>query len=275
VADIGIAGVDITARREQELDFSHSMFESGLQIMVAQNREPRFDRTLRGIVGAVLSKKLLYVLMILTAALVVSAHIIWIFERRHNPEFGQTYLLGIWNSLWWAVVTVSTVGYGDKTPRGAAGRAFALLWIFVGYVLLAIFTATITTNATVKELHGSVHGPADLPGMKVATVRDTTGAEYLRRIRADVTEVGSIDDAVELLRTGRADAIVYDAPVLQFIAQHGEKSLTRVIGPVFHTQSYGIVMQPNSRLRESSNRALLEVKERGRYREIRELWFGR
>lgn len=275
VADVGISGIDITARREQSLDFSHSMFESGLQIMVAQNRTPKFDRTLQGIVSVVFSKKLLYVLAILMAALVVSAHIIWIFERRHNPEFGRRYFAGIWNSLWWAVVTISTVGYGDKTPRGAAGRAFALLWIFVGYVLLAIFTATITTNATVKELHGSVHGPADLPGMRVATVRGTTGAGFLRRIRADVTEVGSIDDAVELLRSGRTDAIVYDAPVLQFIAEHSERRLTRVIGPVFHPQSYGIALPPDSSLREPVNRALLELKERGTYGEIRELWFGR
>ncbi len=275
VADVGISGIDITARREQSLDFSHSMFESGLQIMVAQNRAPRFDRTLRGIVDAVRSKKLLIVLAILAAALVLSAHIIWLFERRHNPEFGRAYFLGIWNSLWWAVVTVSTVGYGDKTPRGAAGRAFALLWIFVGYVLLAIFTATITTTATVNELHGALHGPADLPGMRVATVRGSTSADYLRRIRADVTEVGSIDDAVELLRSGRTDAIVYDAPVLQFIAEHSEKSLTKVIGPVFNTQSYGIVLPPDSSLREAVNRALLELKERGTYREIRELWFGR
>ncbi len=275
VADVGIAGIDITARREQDLDFSHSMFQSGLQIMVAQNRAPRFDRLLLRIASVVLSKKLLFVLAILTAALVVSAHIIWIFERRHNPEFPQTYFAGIWNSLWWAVVTISTVGYGDKTPRGAAGRAFALLWIFVGYVLLAIFTATITTTATVNELHGAVYGPSDLPGMRVATVRGTTGAEYLRRIRADVTEVGTIDDAVELLRSGRTDAIVYDAPVLQFIAEHSEKSLTRVIGPVFHTHSYGIALAPESPLREAINLALLELKERGTYREIHELWFGR
>lgn len=275
VADIGIAGVDITARREQELDFSHSMFESGLQIMVAQTADSRFDRSLFRITRVLLSRKLLYVLAILIVALIISAHIIWIFERRHNPEFPPTYLLGIWNSLWWAAVTVSTIGYGDKTPRGAGGRAFALFWIFVGYVLLAIFTATITTTATVNELHGSVHGPADLPGLRVATVSGTTGADFLRRIRADVTEVGSIDDAIELLRLGRTDAIVYDAPVLQYIAEHSEKGLMRVIGPVFHTKSYGIALPPDSPLREAVNLALLELKESGKYREIRELWFGR
>ena len=275
VADVGIAGIDITAAREQRLDFSHSMFESGLQIMVAQNRDPRLDHTLFRIASVLFSRKLLYVLAILLAALVVSAHIIWVFERRHNPEFPPTYLLGIWSSLWWAVVTVSTVGYGDKTPRGAAGRAFALFWIFVGYVLLAIFTATITTTATVNELHGSVHGPADLPGLRVATVRGTTGAEFLRQIRADVTEVGTVDDAVELLRSGRTDAIVYDAPVLQYLAEHGDKGQMRVIGPVFHAQSYGIALPPESPLREAVNRALLELKERGRYAEIHDLWFGR
>ncbi|ALB64767.1 Potassium voltage-gated channel subfamily KQT; possible potassium channel, VIC family [Cronobacter condimenti 1330] len=51
-------------------------------------------------------------------------------------------------SVYWAVVTVTTVGYGDITPHTAGGRAVASLLILIGYSVIAIPTGIITAQMT-------------------------------------------------------------------------------------------------------------------------------
>jgi len=48
--------------------------------------------------------------------------------------------------LWWAVQTVTTVGYGDQVPSGAAGRIVAALVMLFGLAFLAVVTAAITSS---------------------------------------------------------------------------------------------------------------------------------
>jgi voltage-gated potassium channel Kch len=52
----------------------------------------------------------------------------------------------IWVGLWWAMQTVTTVGYGDVTPKNVAGRAVAAFVMLEGIAFLAIITAAITST---------------------------------------------------------------------------------------------------------------------------------
>ncbi|MGN6432000.1 MAG: potassium channel family protein [Gaiellaceae bacterium] len=52
----------------------------------------------------------------------------------------------IWVGMWWALQTVTTVGYGDVTPRHASGRLVAAVVMLEGIAFLAIITAAITSS---------------------------------------------------------------------------------------------------------------------------------
>jgi voltage-gated potassium channel len=52
---------------------------------------------------------------------------------------------GFADALWWAVVTVTTVGYGDKFPVTAAGRGVAVVLMLVGIGLIGVLTATVSS----------------------------------------------------------------------------------------------------------------------------------
>ena len=68
--------------------------------------------------------------------------IVYFFER-HAPH-ANIRTLG--NALWWAVVTLTTVGYGDYTPVTTEGRIAATLLMFVGFAVLATITAQISSS---------------------------------------------------------------------------------------------------------------------------------
>jgi len=57
---------------------------------------------------------------------------------RIDPSIGT-----VWDGIWWAWVTMATVGYGDVVPHSGAGRLFASLLILFGVVLLSLLTANL------------------------------------------------------------------------------------------------------------------------------------
>ena len=61
------------------------------------------------------------------------------FSALETPREGGSYTA--WDGIWWAITTVSTVGYGDVAPRTDAGRAVAIVVMIVGIGFIALLTA--------------------------------------------------------------------------------------------------------------------------------------
>jgi ABC-type proline/glycine betaine transport system substrate-binding protein len=274
-ADVAVSGIGITSEREQDLDFSHPYFESGLQIMVPEGAGSLLGEVVLKAVSIIFSRELLYGVAIFLFVLLIAAHVIWMLERRHNPQFPRGYPQGIWQSIWWAVVTVTTVGYGDKTPKGTTGRLFGLVWILAGYFVFAYFTASVSSTVTVHKLHGTINGPEDLFGKRVATVAKSTAADYLAVQGLSAIELADVENVYHLLKTKKVDAVVYDAPVLQHYATKKGKGKVRVVGLIFEEKTYGIALsEKKSELRDRINIALLKLMETGEYDEVSRRWFG-
>jgi voltage-gated potassium channel len=67
-----------------------------------------------------------------------------------GPQYGFTTLNA---SVYWAIVTITTVGYGDITPHTPIGRILASILILIGYSIIAIPTGLITTHMTSAWQH--------------------------------------------------------------------------------------------------------------------------
>ncbi|MDR9418250.1 glycine betaine/L-proline ABC transporter substrate-binding protein ProX [Gracilimonas sp.] len=272
-ADIATAALGITSDREENLDFSHPYYETGLQIMIPK-KESTISTIPRAILSIIFSKEVLFIFLFFFGVLLMSAHIIWFTERKENEDFPENYWTGIGVAIWWAAVTVTTVGYGDKTPKGVPGRVFGLIWIFAGYFAFSYFTATVTSTVTLQEIESSITNMDDLYGKEVATVSNSAAEFYLEDNGLNANTFNTIDEAIAQLMEGETDAVVYDAPVLQHFASQEGYGEVDVTGSIFQQQSYGFAMPKGSGLRKDINLGYLKLVEDGTYRQIQNRWFG-
>jgi voltage-gated potassium channel len=67
----------------------------------------------------------------------ISAVIMWLLDRTQYPDMGV--------AIWWAVQTVTTVGYGDVPPTDPVGRTVAGVVMLLAVAFIAIVTASITS----------------------------------------------------------------------------------------------------------------------------------
>ncbi|NEP63494.1 MAG: glycine betaine/L-proline ABC transporter substrate-binding protein ProX, partial [Symploca sp. SIO2G7] len=241
-ADVAIAGINITSEREGALDFSLPYYATGLQILVPVNASGETPNLMTKILSAFSSPKLYLGIGGFILVLLLTAHIIWWTERKHNSDFPQNYFQGIWEAFWWAAVTVTTVGYGDKTPKRFFGRVFGLIWMCAGYFVFAFFTASVATTFTIQELQGDINNLEDLFGRRVATVSHSSAVTYLQNQRMTAIEYDTKEDAFLALQSEEVEAIVYDAPILEHYANQDGKGQTQVVGPVFDNLSYGLAV---------------------------------
>lgn len=269
-ADVAMAAITITEEREQAVDFSFPYFDSGLGILTASaDNTPVWD-----ILALAFSPSLLRLLAFVLALLIIVGHLVWLFERKHNPDFPKDYIHGIWAGMWYAGVTVTTVGYGDKTPKSVPGRLIGLIWMFAGLFVIANFTAGVTAQLALRELRGAINSPQDLPGKRVISVAGTTGERWLTSQGIPHQTATTIEEAYAALSSGRSEAIVYDYPVLLYYSLNEGQETTSLIDGPFNLEEYGIAVSPGGPLREDINRALLAVQEQGIYDDIYTRWFG-
>lgn len=274
-ADVALGGVAITQSREERIDFSLPVLDTGLTILVPTES----DRGILGQIGSFLrtiaSSDLPWLLAVFGVVVLIAAHLIWLTERRNNPDFAEDYGKGIWDSFYWSVVTMSTVGYGDKVARGNLGRLLALVWIAAGTLVFATFTAAMASALAVEEIRADILGPTDLPGHRVATVSESAGQAYLASLGVSPVLVDDIEAAYRLLDDKAVDAVLFDAPVLRFHATREGEGEVDTVGPDFEDVQYGIVVaQGAGELREQINLALLEIIESGAYEQLHDKWFG-
>jgi voltage-gated potassium channel len=59
----------------------------------------------------------------------------------------------LWDGIWWAVVTVTTVGYGDLYPKSVGGRIIAMVVMLFGIGFLSVLTATIASRFVKTDSH--------------------------------------------------------------------------------------------------------------------------
>ena len=272
-ADFGASNISITAEREATFDFSQPMIAAGLQMIVPASSTERVEPGLTDFVKLLFSKTMLVWLLAALALTVLPAHIIWLLERGNEESMvDRSYFPGIFQAFGWGLGMLAAAPFDP--PLRWPIRMVTVVWTFVSIIFVAYYTAILTTNLTVATISSQISTPADLIGKKVCTVADTTSAAYLTKTGVAFSGVEDIGGCYQGLESGQFQAVVYDAPVLNYYVTHGGAGIAAIGGPVFKDEDYGIVFPSGSKLREEVDAALLSLQEDGQYDLLKKKWFG-
>ncbi|WP_113063756.1 transporter substrate-binding domain-containing protein [Oleiagrimonas sp. MCCC 1A03011] len=252
--DVGLGAITATAQREQRMDFAHPITSSGLGIAVRNQSGSGW----LAVAQALVSPAFLSVIGTLIVLLLAVGLLVWSLEHKHNPEqFGGTRAQGIFSGFWWAMVTMTTVGYGDTAPRTVPGRLLGMVWMLAALMVVSFFTASITSALTVGQLSNRIRTADDLSHVRVASIAGSTSGQWLQRNQDSFVHADSLDDALERLAAGKVDAVVYDAPLLRWQINQQFSGL-RVLPLRLERQDYAFALPDNSPLREQIDTSLLQ-----------------
>jgi voltage-gated potassium channel len=109
-----------------------------------------------------------------------------VIERIADPKTFKT----IWLAFWWAIQTVTTVGYGDIVPDQASGKFLAAVLMLGGLSLLSIITATITSSFVARRQREALASGDDPVQNQLAQIGDrlTAMETELRDLRAELAQ---------------------------------------------------------------------------------------
>jgi polar amino acid transport system substrate-binding protein len=268
--DAAIAAIPITPESERRFDFTHAYFPASLGIAVRTQPQSGTLATLTGL----FSRQILAAIATLCGLLLLVGALIWLFERRHRAHFDPRPAHGIADGIWWAAVTMTTTGYGDKVPVSLAGRALGVIWMFASIFLVALFSATLASSFVVASLKTGIGGPDDLARARVAAVTGGAGAEWLQTQGIAARGYPFVIHAIKALQRGDTEALVHEKAILGHMIKEYHWGELRLLPHTLAVRYYAIAVPTDSPLKEPINRALLDVMQRPDWKEVVQRYVG-
>ena len=237
--DVVVGPVSITSERAQSVRFSQPYFQSSLSILsrrgsltLWQRIEPFFNTAFYYSAG--------FLLFILTLV----GTLVWLAERRApDTHFSSSPHHGIPSGIWFALVTMSTVGYGDLAPRTRLGRAITGIWILISVVAASSLVATIGSTLTLTGMRNSTIAAAeDLAGKTVAVLARSPGEKFARDYGAQLHPVETLEQGYDLLKNQSVDALVFDRPQMLYFLQHHRDASLAASSAEYVRQNYGFAV---------------------------------
>ncbi|MCA9531302.1 MAG: transporter substrate-binding domain-containing protein [Myxococcales bacterium] len=269
--DVLVGPVSITAERAARVQFSQPFYVSHLGIAAKV-----IEATLWQRIRPLFSKGFFTAVGLLLLVLATVGLLFWLTERRAQPEtFSKYPIRGVGTGIWLAVVTMTTVGYGDLAPKTVAGRVVAGSWMVISLISATSLVAGI---ASVLAITGgssfTITRAAQLDGHKVATVAGSPAVAFAQGYDARVETFPTLAQAFEQLEDGAVDAVVYDQPQLRYYMKTHTVQHVVVSENGYKPQGYGFATRRGAAFAPTLSAAVLALREDGFTRRTLDAWIG-
>ncbi|PRX56864.1 ion channel [Flagellimonas meridianipacifica] len=240
--DLAINPMKNTASRMQKFEVSQPFHISSLGVVVTSSSQSQFQI----FISNFFSRDFLNIVILLLLILLSFGTILWFVERRSNRYQFRPGILGLFDGLWWAAVTMTTVGYGDKAPKTNLGKTIAIIWMFTAVIIISSFTATIASTLTVNSLEGEINSLEELKSVElIAVVGASPSSDFLQLSGFGNTKLyRSPQEALYALSKKEVNALVHDRTTMHHLIQQLQIQESVQLLPLSFEEGYRSFMMP-------------------------------
>lgn len=234
--DLSVANISITLEREEEMDFSQPIFDSGLAMMIQKHWSDEHIslRTLK-------DSRFYTVLWIVVLVLTI------FFLRR----------------------SIFTLKVKNKVFR-YQNQIALILW---GFVLIGYFNyILVTIGYEQTDTKDRIVSYTDITHELVGVTIGSTSEKFVVEHNIPHRSYAVLEEIYTDLSYGEIDMIIHDLPILEYYIKSSWSDF-EIIGNVFQKEKYGILMPEDSSVKEDINRTLLEIRDSDVYEDISRKYF--
>lgn len=271
--DAAIGAITITPEREKRVDFSYPAHRSGVAVALRKEKGPL--SALKSYAAAATELSPLIVSSL--AMLVLIGIVMWLIERRHPSALGsESSVVTLRDGLYWAIVTMTTVGYGDKTPKSTVGRVIAVSWMFASLVWVSLLSTSLVSRLTVERVESrDLAASMDLTRKKLAAVAQSSGAEYLDQHHLQYTKFDNLPDALDSLAGGTSDAVVNSVGALQYLISKRYAGAAEMPQGLLAPAYMAIALPEHSPFKRPIDEALVKITSDPEWISLEDRFFGK
>lgn len=133
-------------------------------------------------------RKILIFMFFLSILVTIVGSVMYMVESEHNQNFANIPI-----SIYWCVVTITTVGYGDISPITSMGRALSALLMLVGYAMIAVPTGIVSAEVIKQKKMATAESGLDFRCCVCNKNGHDTDADFCKYCGAPLNEDSFID----------------------------------------------------------------------------------
>lgn len=266
--DLSINPLTITHERDERIDFTHAFYASNATVAI---HEARPITRLFQFIKSLFNLNFLRGFLALIALIALFGWLMWHFEKKANPAQFRPEVKGMFDGIWWSIVTMTTVGYGDKTPKSRGGKIVALIWMISGLLFVSGFTASVASTLTVNQLSSDADSIHALKKRPIGCVKNSGTAQFLKaNFFKKITLYDSVLPGLTALEGHQIDAFLYDEPILKYRINESTNLSSLEILPIrFNAQFYAFGVPENrAEFRDKVSQQILKEIERREWKTI-------
>lgn len=241
--DLAIANISISSEREETMDFSLPIYDSGIHMLIKHT--PELTR----------SEKIQQLFAIISSHHIMQSILYWI-------------LFGV--ALYW----VRTGQYSWRLSIIAPTLKKTLSILLISWLFVILFLVSFWIHQQLASLNTTISSYTDLLYEEVWAAKSTTMARFLERKSIPFTEYNDFKDSLEALQRWEVSVILGDGAVSEYYATHQWKDTVEIVWSLLAPDKLAIAFPEDSPLREQVDTILLEMMEDGRYETLKVKYFG-
>ena len=267
--DVLVGPITINSDRAAEVTFSQPFFETEMAILA-----PKIEQGFWDYVKPIFSTTFLFGVLGLFLLLSIVGVLLWMVERKTlTPEGKNGTVRGIGNGIWLAIVTMTTVGYGDFAPKTLSGRVIVGIWMIISLITATSFVAGIaTTISQIKGEDETITSLLHLEGKRVAVPDNEKIIDNITTVGGRPAPVSDIHEGFEKLSNGDVDALVYDVIALEYTYRSHDEDDFVLSKKNILPQNYGFAFHEASSLKRLVDIEILKLKESGEIQKVIDRW---